>query len=61
MDYNPHIFIYGTNRGNIHLCDLRTSTDQVKFETKFSVEITKCKIMGVQKPIIMSYCRKNNR
>ena len=38
MDYNPHIFIYGTNRGNIHLCDLRTSTDQVKFETKFSDE-----------------------
>ncbi len=35
IEDNPHIFIYGTNKGNIRLCDLRTNTDMMKFQTKF--------------------------
>ena len=35
LDYNPHIFIYGTNKGNINVCDLRTSSDRLKFETSY--------------------------
>ena len=35
VDYNPHIFIYGTNTGNIKVCDLRTSTEQLKFEATY--------------------------
>ena len=35
-NFNQHIFIYGTNEGNLKLCDLRTNTEQIKFETKFS-------------------------
>lgn len=38
VDYNPHIFIYGTSNGNIRVCDLRTSTEQLKFETTFKDE-----------------------
>ena len=40
MDYNPHIFIYGTNLGNIRVCDLRTNTDRLKFETSYKDEKT---------------------
>ena len=35
IEDNPHIFIYGTNKGNIRLCDLRINTDMMKFQTKF--------------------------
>ena len=38
MDYNPHIFLYGTNTGNIRICDLRTSSDRLKFETTYKDE-----------------------
>ena len=38
MDYNPHIFTYGTNMGNIRVCDLRTSSDRLKFETSYKDE-----------------------
>ena len=38
IDYNPHIFIYGTSNGNIRVCDLRTSSEQLKFETNFKDE-----------------------
>lgn len=34
-DYNPHVFIYGTNRGNIRLCDLRAGSDQIRFAKNF--------------------------
>jgi serine/threonine-protein phosphatase 2A regulatory subunit B len=34
-DYNPHLFVYGTNKGNIRLCDLRTSSDHITFSTNF--------------------------
>lgn len=34
-NFNPHIFFYGTNEGNLKLCDLRANTSQIKFETKF--------------------------
>jgi serine/threonine-protein phosphatase 2A regulatory subunit B len=33
--YNPHIFAYGTSKGNIRICDTRTGTDQVNFSTNF--------------------------
>ena len=35
MNYNPHIFIYGTNKGNTNVCDLRTSSDRLKFEASY--------------------------
>ena len=38
MDLNPHIFLYGTNTGNVRICDLRTSTDRLKFETSYKDE-----------------------
>ena len=38
MDYNPHIFVYGTNMGNIRVCDLRSSSDRLKFETSYKDE-----------------------
>jgi len=38
VDYNPHIFIYGTSTGNIRVCDLRTSSEQLKFETTYKDE-----------------------
>ena len=38
IDYNPHIFIYGTSNGNIRVCDLRTSSEQLKFETTYKDE-----------------------
>ena len=38
VDYNPHIFIYGTSNGNIRVCDLRTSSEQLKFETTYKDE-----------------------
>ena len=38
IDYNPHIFIYGTSNGNIRVCDLRPSSEQLKFETNFKDE-----------------------
>ena len=38
IDYNPHIFIYGTSNGNIRVCDLRTSSEQLKFETNYKDE-----------------------
>ena len=34
-DYNPHLFAYGTNKGNIKFCDLRTSSDSVTFSKNF--------------------------
>src|SRR5690606_3634157 len=37
-DYNPSLFTYGTNKGNIRLCDLRTSSDHVNFSTTFNDE-----------------------
>ena len=41
--YNPHIFFYGTNKGIIKLCDLRTNSNNLKFETNFSDENTNMK------------------
>ena len=38
VDYDPHIFIYGTSTGNIRLCDLRCGTEQLDFETTFKDE-----------------------
>ena len=35
MNYNPHIFMYGTNKGNTNVCDLRTNSDRLKFETSY--------------------------
>ena len=35
-NFNPHIFFYGTNKGLIKLCDLRTNSEQIKFETNYS-------------------------
>ena len=35
---NPHIFLYGTNKGNIRLCDLRVASEQLKFEANFNDE-----------------------
>jgi serine/threonine-protein phosphatase 2A regulatory subunit B len=34
-DYNPHLFAYGTNKGNIRICDMRTSSDMMTFSTNF--------------------------
>jgi len=34
-DYNPHLLAYGTNKGNIKICDLRTSSDHLQFSTNF--------------------------
>jgi serine/threonine-protein phosphatase 2A regulatory subunit B len=34
-NYNPHLFVYGTNKGNIKLCDLRTSSDHIYFSSNF--------------------------
>jgi len=30
-DFNPHLFTYGTNKGNIKFCDLRSSSDHLTF------------------------------
>ena len=30
-DFNPHLFTYGTNKGNIKYCDLRSSSDHLTF------------------------------
>lgn len=30
-DFNPHLFSYGTNKGNIKFCDLRSSSDHLSF------------------------------
>ena len=38
LDYDPHIFLYGTNTGNIRVCDLRTNTDRLKFESSYKDE-----------------------
>jgi serine/threonine-protein phosphatase 2A regulatory subunit B len=35
-NFDPHIFFYGTNKGLIKLCDLRTNSEQIKFETNYS-------------------------
>lgn len=37
-DYNPHLFSYGTNKGNIKFCDLRTSSDSLTFSKNFKDE-----------------------
>jgi hypothetical protein len=37
-EYNPLLFAYGTNKGNIRFCDLRTSSDQMSFSTNFNDE-----------------------
>ena len=37
---NPNVFLYGTDHGNIKVCDLRTSTDQLSFQTNFNGEKT---------------------
>ena len=34
-DYNPHLFAYGTNKGNLKICDTRTSSDQLSFSSNF--------------------------
>ena len=34
-NFDPHIFFYGTNKGLIKLCDLRTNSEQIKFETNY--------------------------
>jgi serine/threonine-protein phosphatase 2A regulatory subunit B len=34
-EYNPHLFAYGTNKGNLKICDTRTSSDQLSFSTNF--------------------------
>jgi serine/threonine-protein phosphatase 2A regulatory subunit B len=34
-EYNPHLFAYGTNKGNIRICDMRTSSDQLTFTKNF--------------------------
>jgi serine/threonine-protein phosphatase 2A regulatory subunit B len=34
-DYNPHLFAYGTNKGNLKICDTRISSDQQSFSTNF--------------------------
>jgi len=34
-DFNPHLFAYGTNKGNIRFCDLRTSSDHLTFSKNF--------------------------
>ena len=38
IDYDPHIFIYGTSNGNIRVCDLRIGSEQLKFETTYKDE-----------------------
>lgn len=35
---NPNVFLYGTDYGNIKVCDLRSSTDQLSFQTNYSEE-----------------------
>ena len=37
-NFNPHIFFYGTNKGVIKLCDLRSNSEQIKLETNFKDE-----------------------
>lgn len=37
-EYNPSIFAYGTDKGNLRLCDLRTSSEQIQFTKNFSDE-----------------------
>lgn len=37
-NYNPSLFAYGTNKGHIRLCDMRTSSDQLTFSKNFSDE-----------------------
>ena len=37
-NYDPHVFLYGTNRGNIKLCDLRAGSESHSFATNFSDE-----------------------
>ena len=34
-EYNPHLFAYGTSKGNIKICDTRISSDQSSFSTNF--------------------------
>ena len=38
IDYDPHVFIYGTSNGNIRVCDLRIGSEQLKFETTYKDE-----------------------
>lgn len=35
---NPHVFLYGTNKGNIKVCDLRSGSSQNNFNLSFSDE-----------------------
>ena len=35
---DPHVFVYGTSKGNIRLCDMRCGTNQQNFMTNFSDE-----------------------
>ena len=35
---NPHVFLYGTNKGNIKVCDLRSGSSQNHFNLSFSDE-----------------------
>lgn len=35
---DPHVFIYGTNKGNIKLCDMRCGSNQVNYLQTFSDE-----------------------
>lgn len=37
-DHNPSLFAYGTSKGNIRYCDLRTSSDHLSFSKNLSDE-----------------------
>ena len=39
-EYNPHLFAYGTNKGNIKYCDLRSSSDHLVFSKNLKDENT---------------------
>lgn len=37
-NYNPSLFAYGTNKGHIRFCDMRTSSDHISFAKTFKDE-----------------------
>ena len=56
-NFDPHIFFYGTNKGLIKLCDLRTNSEQIKFETNYSEENSNLKnLIGMSLLSIHDIC-----
>ena len=60
-NFDPHIFFYGTNKGLIKLCDLRTNSEHIKFETNYSDENSNLKnSVGMSLLSVHDFCSSYN-